>query len=62
MFLAHSQSPTWPVRVLLRSKSPTVSSVREKDKETRPEVQSWTCPALFSKGSQLYLCAAHTHV
>ena len=38
MFLVHSQGPTLPVRVLLRSKSPTMSSVREKGKETRSPV------------------------
>ena len=67
MFLAHSQSPTWPVRVLLRSKSPTVSSVREKDKETGSSVLDMPC-AFLQRKPTLPLCrsnscvnTSHTH-
>ena len=67
MFQVHSRGPTWPVRVLLRSKSLTVSSVDEKDEETRSSVLDMPC-AFLQRKPTLPLCrsnscvnTSHTH-
>lgn len=61
MFLVHSQGPTSPVRVLLRSKSPTMSSVREKGKETRSPVLDMP-HAFCQRKPTLPLCCSYSRV
>lgn len=72
VWIAHSisQGPTQPSRGFSEARSPTVSFVCEKNKETRSSVLNVQCPGHFLKGSRCSfllrmrisaLTRAHTH-